>query len=1342
MTGIDHLANRNSRAGKSRGGTPTKLGMELLEPRCMLSVNVTTWHNDLTRQGLNTNETVLTPANVNSGTFGKLFSYAVTGQVYAEPLYVSNLNMGALGTHNVVFVATQNNDVYAFDAVNNGAGAGLLWHVNLGPAAATPNIYFGNTGWDGMTPPNGNYGDITPQVGITSTPVIDVATNTMYLDAFTNDATGQYSHHIWALDITTGAQKMAPKLVAASVQGNSPADSVGGTITFVAKQQIQRAALTLLNGTLYVAYAGYGDFPPYHGWILGYDASNLNLVKVFNDTPGLATPEDTREQGAGGIWQAGGGLVSDGTHLYFMTGNGDFDAGAGDYGDSFVELTPDNSTQSGATPNKNGYGLTVTDYFSPWDEDTLSFNDTDLGSAAPLLLPDQPGAHPHELVGAGKGLKMYLLDRDNMGEHITSASGPDTNIVQTVSVNRAPGSQAYYNGLIFFHGYNSALLKAYQLQSDGKLSSAAVASGNVTIQFPGATPAISAYGNSANGIVWETQYSTTNAILRAYNAVPSGSVLTELYNSGSALGAGVKFTVPTVADGHVYIGSSGALTVFGLTSNPSAAPNAPTNLTATVSAIQGLQVQLSWTDNSNNENAFKIERSTDGVNFTQLAVSSVNSTSYTDTMVVSGTTYYYRVRATNPIGDSSPASVGPVTPVLTPPVIQYALDEGTGTFAADSGSGGTNTGVLVGTAKPAWVAGRTGAGALSFSGNGAYNQTNQSAVQVSSNLIAPLGTTSTLAVWVKTTQTGSNNHQQAPAITGVDQQGTTSDINWGTLDASGKIGIYVGDTGGIYSVSPINDGQWHHVAMTRDATTGQIQLYVDSVLNGSSILAGAIGTKAAQFYLIGALTDRSNAGYVTGANYFNGQLDDVRIYNRVLSAAEIAQIGSPPAAGADLSASPVPDTNSMVQLTWTNTSEVAQSISVERKLGANGTYEPIATLAGTETKYFDTNLESGTQYSYRVQAIAPAGASEYSNESTATTLMTQVVGRFIFYNQSRFDGSNGSSNIVDTPAVATDKQALLPGQTATFQNYTSYSKGINGIMIDLANFEGSITPDDFTVMVGNSNDLSTWQPAPEPDFTTEFVGWGVGGSIRLEIGWENNEIQNEWVQVTLKANANTGLADDDVFYFGNSIGDTGNSPTNAIVDNSDVLAVQSSHTAAATITNPYDLNRDKIVDATDDMIAQTHFSGSSPLLLITLHGGGGGLANASLAPASETTTSLGGESAPLETPVTQTSVTSAPLKLAAAPFTTATTTNRSRSVDVVFTHLDRVLARATFAASLLNLESTVRGNVQNPADRSGADHRHLNDALCNAADQVADDVIASEFGDLRRGRLKSLISRL
>ena len=254
------------------------------------------------------------------------------------------------------------------------------------------------------------------------------------------------------------------------------------------------------------------------------------------------------------------------------------------------------------------------------------------------------------------------------------------------------------------------------------------------------------------------------------------------------------------------------------------------------------------------------------------------------------------------------------------------------------------------------------------------------------------------------------------------------------------------------------------------------------------------------------------------------------------------------------------------------------------------------------------------------------------------------MGRWVFYNQSSFDGRNGTSNVVDGPARATDKQALLPGQTATFQNYTSYSKGINGIMVDVANFEGSITEDDWIIRVGNSSDVSTWQLAPEPDFVTEYVGSGVNGSIRLEVGWDNNQIQNEWVQFTLKANENTGLAADDVFYFGNAIGDTGNSPTDAVVDAADVIGAQNNHTAAAAITNLYDFNRDKVVDATDEQIAQENYSGSSPLLLITAPGtpgSGASLQNVTLASSPNSATGGGEESAlvdpvaPTETPVTE-----------------------------------------------------------------------------------------------------------
>ncbi|HVT28060.1 MAG TPA: LamG-like jellyroll fold domain-containing protein, partial [Lacipirellulaceae bacterium] len=1265
-----------------------------------------------------------------------LFSYNVTGQVYAEPLYVSNLNMGALDTHNVVFVATENNDVYAFDAVNNGAGGGLLWHVNLGLAANVSNQDFGGR--------YGPYSDITPQVGITSTPVIDVATDTMYIDSFRDDGGGIYSHHIWALDITTGATKNAVQ-VAASIQGDNPADSVGGTITFVAKQQIQRSAVTLLNGVVYFAYAGYADTDPYHGWILGYDASNLNLVKVFNVTPSNSVNEDSHE-GEGGIWQGGAGLASDGTHLYLITGNGDYDASVGDYGDTFLELTPDNSTQP---TNKNGYGLSVvdntTDTFTPYNEQTLADNDTDLGSGGAMLLPDQLGSHTHELVGGGKGGVIYLIDRDNFGGHHSS---DNNQIVGTANMAHATSSAAYFDDTVFYHAFGD-VLKAYNI-SNGTITPAPVATGSYSYAFPGATPAISSYGDSANGIVWEVQYSSSDAILRAYDAVPSGSSLTTLYSSPSGtIGAGTKFVVPTVADGRVYVGSSGKLTVFGLLSNPSSVPAAPTELSATAETVPNLQIELNWTDEANNENAFKIERSDNGGAFVQIGVASVNATTYADTNISSGHTYTYRVRATNPIGDSNYTDPASATIVATPPVYYYAFDDGSGTFASDSA--GTNTGVLVGATKPQWVAGRLGSSALSFSGNGAYNQTNQSAVQVSSNLVNPLGGTSTFSAWVKTTQTGSNNHSQAPALTGVDQLGSTGDINWGTLNAAGDIGIYVGDSGGIYSTTPINDGQWHNVTMTRDAFTGVVQLYVDGTLNNTGSFD--IGYKAAQFYLVGALTVRNSSGNVVGANYFNGQIDNVQIYNRVLSSTEISALGEPPSAPSGLSVSTVPDTGSMLQLSWSNTTDTAQSVQVERKIGADGIYEPIAALPGTVTSYVDTNLDAGTKYYYRVQATGSAGDSDYSSEASGIPPKAQILGHFVFYNTSHFDGQNGSSNVADGFALATDKQVLLPGQTASFQNYSSYSKGINGVMIDITNFDGSITPDDYVIRVGNSNDVSSWQLAPDPTFVTEYPGFGVNGSVRLELVWGNNTIQNEWVQVTLKADANTDLAQDDVFYFGNAIGDTGNSPTDTLVDGADVQGVHDNYTSAAIITNRFDFNRDKVVDATDEMIAQAQSSNPAPLQLISapLTTGDGAvvlgsgtsnvlldtnLVSNGIADAVESPTIFAPPIADAETPVATAvkATTIAPLLDPAAP---VTRTIRMSAIDTAFS----AMSMPGESRSLTSLLSALPKATE---PLSGYPHAHhigyslVHDAGYFDEAHTGDELISNDFGLETSGALESI----
>lgn len=516
-------------------------------------VNVLTYHYDNTRQGANLNETILTPDNVNSASFGQLFSYTVDGDVYAQPLYVFGLSIPGKGTHNVVFVATEHNSVYAFDAdSNDGANGGLLWHVNLGPSAPTSVANF-------------EFTPIQPEVGITGTPVIDLPSGTLYVDAFTQEGTG-YSHKIHALNLTDGTEKsFSPVTVSVSISGTG-AGSSKGVLSFQARQELQRCALTLVNGVLYIAYAGYTDMSntdPFHGWILGYNPENLQLIPgyVFCSTPNGTTAQFGSIAGRGGIWMGGGGLAVDGSgNLYFATGDGNFNAfpntAGTEFGDSVIRLS-------------TGGGLSVADYFTPYNE--LSFetnnNDLDVGSGGVMVLPDQPGPNPHLLIQAGKAQEAYLINRDMMttdNKHINTTSQHD-NIIQSMPLGGGSfGTPAYFNGQIYYVA-SKDVIRSYLFSSDGTLiPDLPNSSGSRTFGFPGATPFVSANGVD-NGIVWAIQKASP-AVLVAYNATNLSS---EIYSSSDAgnrdqLTAGVKFAVPIVANGKVYVGSHGALTVFGL----------------------------------------------------------------------------------------------------------------------------------------------------------------------------------------------------------------------------------------------------------------------------------------------------------------------------------------------------------------------------------------------------------------------------------------------------------------------------------------------------------------------------------------------------------------------------------------------------------------------------------------------------------------------------------------------------------------------------------------------------------------------------------------------------------
>jgi hypothetical protein len=471
---------------------------------------------------------------VNQATFGKLFSYPLDSESFTQPLYVSGMNIAG-GTHNVVFVATENDTVYAFNA--DGLAASPLWSVNFTDPAA------------GIIPIPGQDmgGGVIDNVGITGTPVIDGTTGTMYVVAATKES-GSYFYRLHALDILTGAERSgSPVVIQASVPGTG-AGSVNGEIAFLPVHQLQRGGLLLLNGVVYIPFGSYNDVPPYHGWIFGYDASTLQQALVWNSTP--------NGKGAG-IWMAGASLSADaGGNIYAITGNGTFDADSGgsDYGDSLVKLTPAGNT------------FTVADYFTPSNQLTLSVGDIDMGSSGFMLLPDQSGPVAHLGVSGGKSGTIFLLDLDNLGKY--QASG-DTQVVQALpgalgsAVNDNNYSTAtYWQGNVYLIGDHD-VVKQFQI-SNGLLSTLPITQGTYTFGYAGANMTVSANGSS-NGILWCTQAAGVNVLL-AFDAT---DVSHELYNSNWAgtrdsFGVAVRFTVPTVMNGKVYVAGKTQLAVFGL----------------------------------------------------------------------------------------------------------------------------------------------------------------------------------------------------------------------------------------------------------------------------------------------------------------------------------------------------------------------------------------------------------------------------------------------------------------------------------------------------------------------------------------------------------------------------------------------------------------------------------------------------------------------------------------------------------------------------------------------------------------------------------------------------------
>ncbi|MDQ2711234.1 MAG: RICIN domain-containing protein [Acidobacteriota bacterium] len=507
---------------------------------CLGQTNVFTFHNDNSRTGQNLAETTLTPANVRSASFGKLFSVAMDGKVDAQPLYVSGLTIAGQTSRNVVFAATEHDTVYAFDA-DSGT---IYWQVSLLKPGET-------------TSDDRGCGQVTPEIGITATPVIDLTAGshgTIYAVAMSKDGSGNYYQRIHALDITTDAEEFGgPTTVQASYPGTG-ANSSNGSVIFDPKQYKDRPGLMLLNGIVYTSWGSHCDINPYTGWIIGYDRATLQQRNVFNFAPNGSEAA---------LWNSGGAPTADSQgNILVSVANGTFDTtltangfpSAGDYGNAFVRLAVNNGILSAA------------DYWTMDNSNSESNSDTDLGSGGIMLLPDMKDSNGNTRrlgVGAGKDSNLYVVDRDNMGKYDSSS---DATIYQQLT-GALPGgiwsNPAYFNNSVYFGSVGSQL-RAFGI-SAARLSNSPTSATANSFGYPGVTPSISASGTQ-NAILWAVENSNP-AVLHAYDAT---DLATEFYNSNQAnsgrdqFGPGNKYIVPTIANGKVFVGTANSVAVFGL----------------------------------------------------------------------------------------------------------------------------------------------------------------------------------------------------------------------------------------------------------------------------------------------------------------------------------------------------------------------------------------------------------------------------------------------------------------------------------------------------------------------------------------------------------------------------------------------------------------------------------------------------------------------------------------------------------------------------------------------------------------------------------------------------------
>jgi len=619
-------------------------------------VPVLTWRYDLTHAGQNTSETALTPTNVNGSSFGKLFSLAVDGDVFAQPLYVPGLTMGDGNVHNVVFIATEHDSVYAFDADSNGgANANPLWHASMlstshgaGPGATTvPDT-------DAASP------DISPEVGITGTPAINTALTTLYVVSATKES-GQYFSRLHALNIITGAeQPSSPAVITATIAGTGHGSS-GGQLTFSSLWENQRSALDYYNGYVYFSYGAHGDNGPWHGWLFAYNATTMQQSAFICTSP--------NGYGAA-IWEAGAGLPIDddapGGRMFFATANGAYTA-------KNFPISPTTGLGEGIMQfNLANGGLTLSDSFTAFNAQTLNDGDLDTGSGGVLMVPDQQGSYPHVLVQAGKEGRILVANRDNLGGYAKGASS-NTNILQDIpgEIKGLWSTPAYWNGNVYIWG-NGDVPKLFQLNS-GVMDTEPSSQSTIKSLFPGASFSVSSNG-TLDGIAWAVRTDEFNtkgpAVLYAW---PATDLATPLYESDTnaardSAGPANKFAIPVVTNGKVYVSTQHQVDVYGLLSvEPIAAAPQFNPPGGTVSAPVNVQL-TSATSTAD------IYYTLDGTN------PSISSTPYTNQIPISTDTTIKAI-ASAPNYLQSPVSTATYKFLTQTPPVTFTPGAGTYTSA-------------------------------------------------------------------------------------------------------------------------------------------------------------------------------------------------------------------------------------------------------------------------------------------------------------------------------------------------------------------------------------------------------------------------------------------------------------------------------------------------------------------------------------------------------------------------------------------------------------------------------------------------------------------------------------